>query len=595
MSIRALVDYAQKQKLTEYHGYGPVPIRWLIHIKIDGSFVNCDETTSVAEPGNGPMPKSYQAPLPHKRSSGISPQNLVDNAAYVFGEHVGKKPDGKKSARRALEKAAFRDRLKLLARLSGSPYCSAAVKFLERFDAKEFPTANPPTALREDLFGFFIEPEGVALHDPDNEAIREAVLSLEVGRLRLEQNDRRTCSVCGRDRPIATVHPAVTGISGATQPSAGLISFNNASCESYGLKQAENAQVCVHCAEAYKLAVCHLLGKDGSKRNQAITIGKTTTVLYWGTEESNDKACKLMAFLDGGTIADVPNIYRSNYRGTLPACAPDSDRFVALVLEGNGKARISIAESIDQSLSAAWQHAQNYFDDLDIALGEPMRLTTLIGSIVPPGKKINGVVDLRDKSLTHLVRPLLRCALSDDQYPLTLLAAACSRLAIPAKRTNGDIEHACRVAIAKAVLQRSKTFGEITKMLDEERREPAYVAGRLLALLDYAQQTAAPEKRVSIVDRYYRAASRTPAAIFGQIVRSSQVHLSKIKGPLGIGLNNKVRDLMSGLDQFPLTLNLQEQGLFAIGFYHQQQSLWTTWKRNDPDDRAQRTANAVEE
>ena len=31
---------------------------------------------------------------------------------------------------------------------------------------------------------------------------------------------------------------------------------------------------------------------------------------------------------------------------------------------------------------------------------------------------------------------------------------------------------------------------------------------------------------------------------------------------------------MGGLERFPLTLTLEEQGLFALGFYHQRQAFY---------------------
>jgi len=35
-----------------------------------------------------------------------------------------------------------------------------------------------------------------------------------------------------------------------------------------------------------------------------------------------------------------------------------------------------------------------------------------------------------------------------------------------------------------------------------------------------------------------------------------------------------IEDIMSGLSEFPAHLNLDDQGMFAIGYYHQRQAFY---------------------
>ena len=110
--------------------------------------------------------------------------------------------------------------------------------------------------------------------------------------------------------------------------------------------------------------------------------------------------------------------------------------------------------------------------------------------------------------------------------------------------------------------------------LDQDNTEPAYLCGRLLAELEAVQRAALPGISSSLVDRYYGTASSAPASVFGQLMRGAQHHLSKLrkdKRKRGAyeALERRLEDIQSGLSDFPPILNLKEQGLFALGYYHQ--------------------------
>lgn len=100
--------------------------------------------------------------------------------------------------------------------------------------------------------------------------------------------------------------------------------------------------------------------------------------------------------------------------------------------------------------------------------------------------------------------------------------------------------------------------------------EPAYLCGRLFAVLEEAQQRAANFKlNTTLVDRFYGMASTAPASVFGNLLRlSTLAHLPKV----GREVNLMVEEILSRLDEvggFPRTLNLSQQAEFALGFYHQ--------------------------
>lgn len=110
--------------------------------------------------------------------------------------------------------------------------------------------------------------------------------------------------------------------------------------------------------------------------------------------------------------------------------------------------------------------------------------------------------------------------------------------------------------------------------LDPNRTEAAYWTGCLFAALEKTQYDALGEVGASIRDRFYGAASATPQVVIPRLLRTYQHHLSKMERGR-IGREMLVRDIMGRLHDFPAHLNLADQGLFALGYYHQMKALWT--------------------
>ena len=113
-------------------------------------------------------------------------------------------------------------------------------------------------------------------------------------------------------------------------------------------------------------------------------------------------------------------------------------------------------------------------------------------------------------------------------------------------------------------------------MLDLSNTNPAYRLGRLFAVLERIQEESAggPGKlNATIRDRYYGAASATPATVFPILLRNTQNHLSRLrkdKPGLAVNLERDIAEIIAGLhSQFPRSLRLEDQGRFAIGYYHQ--------------------------
>ena len=129
--------------------------------------------------------------------------------------------------------------------------------------------------------------------------------------------------------------------------------------------------------------------------------------------------------------------------------------------------------------------------------------------------------------------------------------------------------------------------------LEPSNTSPGYLCGRLLAELEAAQKVAISPK-ATLVDRYYGAASSAPATVFGYLMRDFQVaHMSKLrKNKPGIyyAIDSRVQDILESLGDFPKTLNVREQAMFSLGYYHQKAA-----DRAEAKEKAELKELAVEE
>ena len=116
--------------------------------------------------------------------------------------------------------------------------------------------------------------------------------------------------------------------------------------------------------------------------------------------------------------------------------------------------------------------------------------------------------------------------------------------------------------------------------LDKSNQNPAYLCGRLFAILEKLQQDASDYLlNRTIKDAYFASAASKPATIFPKLLKLAQNHLKKSKHA---GFYNQcVEEVIGKINgTFPETLPLVEQGKFMIGYYQQYQSFFV---KNDEE------------
>jgi CRISPR-associated protein Csd1 len=175
-----------------------------------------------------------------------------------------------------------------------------------------------------------------------------------------------------------------------------------------------------------------------------------------------------------------------------------------------------------------------------------------------------------DEASPNVPRSLVRAAFNGGPLPESLLWEAVRRNRAE-QRVLRD-----RAVLIKMVLasRRGDEEGAAWMVqLDEAYDAPAYLCGRLLAVIDAIQYAALGSVGASAVDRFYGTASSAPITVFPRLLNGAQPHLGKLRRDRRgqyLMLDRQLQGVMEKLrSNFPTVLTLEDQGLFALGFYHQ--------------------------
>jgi CRISPR-associated protein Csd1 len=352
---------------------------------------------------------------------------------------------------------------------------------------------------------------------------------------------------------------------------ASLVSFNEVAYESYGKKSGANAPISVEAEFKSSTALKHLF----RSKTQRLRIGDATTV-FWA-----EKASAIETFMghvlnpsmeDEKANVPVQKFLEAIRKGNLPSdIAADGDiKFYILGLSLN-KARLALRFFYVCTVEEVMARLQDHFQCLEMEHSENdipyPGIWHLLKETARETKDISPV----------LGGALARSILTGSNYPQNLYQGVLGRIRAEASkkdsRTKRPIENVnyLRVSILKAVLIRNHNK-EVPMSLDTERRESAYLLGRLFAVLEKAQLDALGKVNTTIKDRFFSAASATPASVFPRLLRLSQHHIGKAE--YGHISDRRISEIMEYVESFPAHMNLQDQGLFAIAYYQQKNALY---------------------
>ncbi|WP_250459460.1 type I-C CRISPR-associated protein Cas8c/Csd1 [Microbulbifer litoralis] len=589
MILSALDGYYHRLVESGEEGIAPVgfsqeKISYALILAENGSLVDVQDIRDTR--GKKPVPAILTLPQPPKRSVNIAPCFLWDKSAYVLG--VASAEDAK-SRKRAIEThQAFKNIHQELLEGCESPALKALLAFLDWWTPEMF--AESPLfseSMLDGNFVFRLDGEKAYLHEcQEAHFLRQAMLQQS-------ESPSKVCLVSGERRPVALLHPSIKGVYGAQTAGASIVSFNLDAFTSYGHSQGQNAPISEQAAFAYITVLNHLLRKGSRQRLQ---LGDTS-VVFWAEADSASQAEKAE-----GVFADLLNPSATDasetakLRPALDAVVKgrplreidpeleDTTRLYILGLAPNAS-RLSVRFWETGLLHSFAERLGQHYRDMKLTplpwKTEPSVWRLLLQTV--PHRE--GSQPKSDDIPPQLAGEMTRAILTGRCYPRSLLSNLIMRM-----RADGDLSP-LRVALCKAVLTRESRIAnkakekEISMSLDTDNADPGYLLGRLFAALEDIQQSAlGRDINATIRDRYYGAASATPASIFPVLVRNAQHHLGRLRKDnrgAAVNLEKDVNEIVDKLPaSFPKSLRIEAQGRFAIGYYHQNKARFSGQKSN---------------
>lgn len=367
------------------------------------------------------------------------------------------------------------------------------------------------------------------------------------------------CVGCGQACTPEDRHRIPIPLRGGHGKGTKLISANDPAYASYGLTESLIAPTCADCVRKYATSLCYLLDSESNH----FVIGKMT-YLFWAKSPSDIN----LLLLQDPDPESVKRLLLSPVIGQTRSELDTAD-FYAVALSPN-VSRVVVRDWMEATVGNVEKRLASWFRRQQIGGVERYHSLFALTSSFYSSRSKNVV----DEMAPNVALYLLKHALYAQPLPQSLLLLALRRcVAEPADRKFT----APRMSFLKLYLLQTRTFedGDLVA-LDEQRTEPGYVCGRVLAELERIQSLAVGNPNSSLVDRYYGTASTAPSTVFPYLISNAQNHLAKIrrekKGLFTI-LSREIAAIFDLMSDFPRRLLPEQQALFAIGYYHQQQHI----------------------
>lgn len=565
MILKALYDYYNRCDNLPAKGMEEKEIGFLIVLSPDGHFLRFEDCRTEKDHARVYLVKKHVG-----RSSAAVANYLYDNSAYVLG--YSEKSNGKEQ----LYFDTFKAKVESISELFPDNKDLYAIRSFYNNSRETILDMISLDVLWEDIkknlskkystFSFRIE--------GDLKIVAEKKEILQLEDCDDETKADNLCLVSGKHGPSVDTTTA-TMIAGS-QATAKLVAFQvNSGYDSYGKSKCGNAPISEEAEFAYTTALNSMLQKGS--RNKFM-LGSRTFV-FWASNNNEasmvaeDSVFDFLVFSEeanddpNAKIAKVRRVFESIYSGIMKTEL--DDKFYILGLAPNS-ARIAVVYWSETTLKDFAEKILCHFNDMEIHDTRKdkkpyMGIREIISSVTLGGKMSDATPNLPEAVVKSIFQGL--------PYPQTLYSACIRRIRAEQKLT------ITRAAIIKAYLNRqSNNNKKIDIMLDKDNNNQGYLCGRLFAVLDKIQEDA--NNISSIRERYMNSASATPSAVFATILNLSVHHSEKLDGGRRIyfeKLKQEILDKVSA-DGFPTHLDLQDQGRFFVGYYHQRQDFFTSKK-----------------
>ncbi len=523
---------------------------WTVKLDINGKLQEINPITRENKKGKTELGNPQLPASPHRNRNGVDAKLLTDTAEYVLG--FGNTERSRKYHR------AFLELLDKCYEQTQEYKVKAVIEFLtnEPFSGLEAYLKKYPT-------DWEIEKNHVIRFEVENQdpTQLESIQKFWVEYCKDDNLPEQPCLVTGEIEPIATkFEHKLKSVPNTQGSGASIISAYCDSFHSYGCKSATVSPIGASTAEKIGQTLSYL----ESQSKHRMRIG-SMLYLFWCKKAEFD----LNDFLNEPSEEDVRVLLQAVNSGNQDYPQIQKTDFYVLALSG-ASGRVVVRDYLQTTLEQVkdalgkWFYAQSLVG-VDGISKKPVGLYALAAQAYRDVAK-----ELQSQTLVELSR----CALEPSKpLPKDLLHKVLERV-----RVQRQVNYR-QASLIKLILI---SWGvNITVDLDQRmeqlssRQKQAYCCGRLLATFGSIQYYAlGADVNQTIIDSSYGAAATTPNRIFGVLETKVQNHLAELrkkKPKLAVSFSKQLEEIHSLMPgaAFPNTLTLEEQGIFAMGYWHQ--------------------------
>ncbi|MBW4518133.1 MAG: type I-C CRISPR-associated protein Cas8c/Csd1 [Scytolyngbya sp. HA4215-MV1] len=564
MILTKLKEYADNRMTLPPTMYGETKVAWWISLTSEGNYEGFVPLKTKENKRGEPTI------APHiGRTVGVKPKLLADTGEYVLG--IGRATS--KPERVADCHEQFKQLIQACADATEEPVVKAVLYFLTTPEELEKAKADLPKDFDPgDVITFRVGemiPADAAYKLHSVEAFWASFTSGNGEEEIASSNPTMTCLITGEETVVEKRLPfLVKGLIGGQPSGTALVSANSPPFMSYGLQNSLTSPISREAAERFTKALNSLIA-DGRSR---IYIG-STVYTFWTREKTSFNP---LALISQPKLEEVEALFKSPSTTQQASSLNESkvNQFYALALTANN-ARAVVRDWLETTIPNVQEKLQDWFCNQRIvdpygANHRPLSVYTLAANIYRDASK-----EMQPTAPTALIRN----ALHGDRIPEELLVKLVRR-----NRTEQDITYP-RAVLLKLIFS---SYGPRKNMMTnmeqlnlnpdlEGNDRKAYFCGRLFAVLESLQKAAIGSINASLADRYYGAASSTPNVALTPLMKLRQAHLAKLrknKPGVCVAIEDRLMEIFSNLppSELPKSLNLQQQGLFGLGYYHQRAS-----------------------
>lgn len=572
--LEALLTYAVDRGIVLPSGLKAKDVRWAICCDEKGDFLDVIELGDVSQKINRGQrfPKCPDFSFSEMKAHGVTKSHFLVESAEVVTLH-SKNPEERKLQEKhsyffSLLKEAGRvmPELRIVAEKMENPDVLASVR--TKLTVLRAKPTDKVTLRLESRY-----PVGSDIWHGWWQELRGQVIPVKAavkGESKSGSRNTFRCFITGDLIEPFRVSPKISGLSDVGGMFAGdsLSSFKQESFCSYGFEQAYNAAVSESATNSYRAALDDLI----KKHSQRLAGAK---VIHWFKKKELPKEDDPLAWLVESEEQQERN---AQQRATELLTAiktgkrPDlADNFYyALTLSG-ASGRVMIRDWMEGKFEELVTNILTWFADFSVVHRG--------GGGLAPNPKFMAVMGSTVRDLDNLNAPFItrmwRTAVRNETIPEYALAQVLHRFKVDIVEDT-PVNHAGMGLMKAYHLRKQRKKGgdtmavDLKPYLNEEHPHPAYHCGRLMAVLAALQRAALGDVGAGVVQRYFAAASSTPALVLGRLTRNSQAHLNKLTGGLSYWYEEKIAAIWGRIkDSLPKTLTLEEQSLFALGYYQQ--------------------------